>query len=139
MTPFRLLAANAAAALLLSAETPALAGSDTPLIRIQCSDARFAAVCDGLQSGLAEKHTSFRVVLHVTPNDASHHPRMVTVQFVPVAQNEQRLLGHLNWLLPNGQASDGPELELTVMDAAINGDLLRDYGRQLAQVTPIPL
>lgn len=135
MTYLGKLAVGSVAALTLSMPTQALATSHQIPIHILCDGAELAPLCDGVRAALHEtdESRSVRVVDQPAKSEA------LTVQFLTARHERHILSGHLVWTKRDGTRGEGPVMELSVIDAPLNDDLLRDYGRQLVQFTSIPL
>lgn len=119
----------------------ARAGSDTHPIRILCEDARLAAMCGELAQVLSHTQDSHRVevtgaeTVTETATGAAH----LTLRFVIARFTASVLSGRLAWHDAAGRLGTGTEIDLTVMDAPIDDDILREYARQLLRFTRLPL
>jgi len=139
MTSFGKFACASVAALTLSSTTPAFAGSthDQP-IHVFCDGIALAPFCAALVKAVNAAQTSRKAVVAPDPSPAVV-PSLFTIRFEPTRQGDHLLSGFLSWRSPSGETGKGPEIELSVMDAAINREMLDDYARQLVQHSSIPL
>lgn len=135
MTLFGNLARWPATVLAFSLGTAAMAGSTPQPIHILCSDIALAPLCDGLRETLAETPAGHEVKVV----DVAQSSGVFTLRFVTLKSSAHVLSGHLAWIRRDGETGEGPVIDLSVIDAPLNADLLRDFGRQLASISGIPL
>lgn len=131
------LACASLVALCLSEQTQARERSDAEPIRIMCDDARLAAMCDEIALALLEAQ-SVRPV-EVVDTRRPSGPAFLTLRFETARLTDTVVSGHLAWRDESGQSGAGTAIDLTVMDATIDDDMLREYARQLLIFSPLPL
>ena len=89
--------------------------------------------CEALSASIAQSAGGAETVLMTeTQGDGPY------VQFVLLKSGEYILEGHLAWRTVSGATGEGPALELTSMDAAINSQMLSTYARQLVDLSELP-
>lgn len=133
---------RAAAFLLLSAHSPALAGSAaTPAagaVHILCESPERMALCRALGVALARRYPALAVSVDDTPGAPG--AGLLVLRFVATRERPSLLAGHLTWRhAGDGAEGRGPEIELTVLDSTIADHLFDDYAHQLVTLTPLPL
>lgn len=136
MPKLGLLARMSVVALCLTGHARALAGNDAP-IRILCEDARLAAMCDEFAHALLDAQDQHPV--DVTSDAHSTGDAHLVLRFEMARFTENVLSGHLVWRDRTGRSGAGATVDLTVMDAMIDDEMLRDYARQLLNLTDLPL
>lgn len=136
MSGFGKLVCAPVAALCLFGPTAVLADDGSHSIRIVCEDARLAALCDEIAQALADKQAAHRVEVG---SEATAHDAHLTIRFVTARFSDSVLAGHLIWRDSAGRTGAGTQIDLTVMDATIDDEMMRDYARQLLNLTDLPL
>lgn len=127
--------------LLLMTSSPALAESENAdmnsSVRLICSDGAADPMCKALSDAL--RQTSKDVTVEVVEADHLKLPPVsTTLQFVPNLDTPDALSGHLKWKIASGESGVGPTLELSVMDAVRDQQILNTYALQLLQLSNIP-
>ena len=104
----------------------------TPLPVVCPADAP-GMFCDALSASIAQSAGDTRTALTTELQDDGPF-----IQFVLLKNSDHILQGHLAWRTPDGVTGEGPALELTSIDAAINAQMLSTYARQLLDVSELP-
>ena len=125
--PFRRLA-GPSAALLLSAQTPALAGSGAAPVHFICSGAADPRECAALHHAIARQWPDREIRDTASPDTG------LTLTYVPRAL----LSGHLSWRTATGGETRGPDLSVDVLDAAPGPDAFAQFARDILTITKIP-
>lgn len=141
LKPFSMLTLGSAITLLLSAGTPALAGTSVqarPPIYLLCAGEEDMPICNAFAEALtqAAKGRDVRVWSEDTPVPAPYH---MTIRFVQNAGRDDSLSGQLLWQTADGPAETGPTMEISVMDAALTEQMLTDFAKRLTHSSNIPL
>ncbi|THH36735.1 hypothetical protein E4Z66_07245 [Aliishimia ponticola] len=122
--------------LVLSLSTAAMAGSAASVsIGILCDDPHQTPVCEGMREGLKEMSAGRDVRLV----DQASGGLSILLRFVVHKTSAHHLSGQIAWTLRDGATGEGPVIDLSVIDAPLNAEMLRDFGRQLAVISDIPL
>ena len=125
--------AGAAAALLLAADTPALASSPSvgtgESIYFSCDPETDAQLCGFVRDVLETAYPN-------RLSDADAHNRML--QLVIETHTDTLLSGHLRWQFANASEGRSETLTLTVLDAPINEKLMRGFARDLVHHSNLP-
>ncbi len=124
-------------ALSLSGQARALEESVALPIRINCDDARLKPICDELALALLDAQSARRV--EVVDDEKATGQAHLTVRFVPAHFTGTVVSGHLAWTDGEGATGLGTDIDLTVLDATIDDEILREYARQLIGFTEMPL
>jgi len=126
--------AGPAAMLLLSAHSPALAGShvaEMPIL-VVCDPVKQGPFCTVLQRALSEVWPE-REVRKLRRDDLGWR-----LFFVADEDSSEDLAGHLAWRDAGGAAMRGPDLSLTVMDGAPVASAYRQYAHDLISISQLP-
>jgi hypothetical protein len=137
MVKFGKFACASMAALCLHGYSAVRADAGAHMIGIVCEDVRLAVLCDELAQALSDKQPERRVEV-MDAEDAAQNAHL-TLRFVSTHVSDSVLSGHLSWRESTGKSGTGTAIDLTVMDATINDEMLRDYARQLLSFTDLPL
>lgn len=142
MTSGAPLTLKSAALLALATAAPAFGENGTPhmtpAVVLICSGGAEAPICQALSAALSDMSKDMPVSLFDTA-DADVPQAATTVRFVKDLNRPDAISGHLEWETADGSAGRGPQLELSVMDAAPNRHILNSYATQLTELSNIPL
>lgn len=116
------------AALLTLATEGALAGPSPKQIQILCDQGAEQGICEGLRDAIRHRFPDQKVVFADTKTGAG-----TTVLHLYARQDRaDELAGYLSWTTADGQSGQSRELRLTVLDATLSRDMLREFGAHLA-------
>ena len=116
--------------ILTAAGSAAAAAQPLPVV---CPSDAPGLFCDALSASIAQAAGDTQTVLTTEPQADGPF-----IQFVLLKNNEHFLEGRLAWRTASGATGEGPALELTSMDAAINSQMLSTYASQLVDVSELP-
>jgi len=126
--------AGSTAALLLSAQTPAMAAS--PVVKlpilVDCGTRSEGAFCLALRQAVSEAWPEREVRLL---EEAAEGWRLFFVEHEDSAED---LAGHLAWRDATGAAHRGPDLALTLMDQPKNSEAYHQFARDLIRISRLP-
>ena len=114
----------------LTAAGSAAASEPLPVV---CPADAPGTFCEALSASIAGAAGDAQIVLTEEVQDDGPY-----IQFVLLKSGEYLLKGHLAWRTVSGATGEGPALELTSMDAAINSQMLSTYARQLVDLSELP-
>ena len=142
MLPFTTLVVGSAASLFLAAHTPALAGtmprSAGAAIHLVCDSTADAGFCRALADAIGAQADGRAVVLGDDPG-AAPVPDALVLRFVTERRNAASLAGHLAWRTATGDSGQGPTMEISVVDTALNPELMRTYAAELVRYSALPI
>ena len=126
-----------AGAIALAAGTTCHAGTqDAQPILLVCNELR-SHLCQSL-SRIIEDRATPRTVSIIAETDPIPENAPVVIHFVQKSRTDDMLSGHLAWSGNEISPGAGPELELSVMDAPLNDEMIADFAAQLVQTTDLP-
>jgi len=139
MTPLGKIATASAVVLTFCATTSALAGSPSRSVHLDCAPNAASTVapnitlCAALGEAIRAAHG-----VDLLKDDRGGSAKL-TVRFEPTRTGAQSLAGYLTWQDTTGQTGRGPEIELTVIDTAMQPEMLAEFARQLVASSSLPL
>ncbi|MEX0340124.1 MAG: hypothetical protein AB3N11_13920 [Arenibacterium sp.] len=132
MFPCATYVVGAATALLLAADTPALAGS-SPAARFifTCDPATTPQLCALVRDALHAAYPDRLVEMGEDAHAAALH-------LVIEHETSERLSGHLHWSLTNDAHGRSETLDLMALDVPLNADLMRGFAHDLVRHARLP-
>ncbi len=131
------IAISSFAALSFSMHTAALASAGPAAIQVTCPGVKMDGVCAALANALQAEAPDHRVVIRsqADPAITAH----LSVEFNAGIYTDHILSGQLSWTTPKGQTQASPVVDLTVMDAKISREMIKEYATQLVRTSNLPL